>query len=92
MVARPFQRLELYRLTGGNIIQNLLHEDHADVDVFGEIREKFGDEVVDGIAREHLAEVERKIADLSALRQELVQSPARWSYSTDAVVASVLSA
>jgi DNA-binding transcriptional MerR regulator len=26
---------------------------------------------VDGIAREHLAEVERKIADLRALRQEL---------------------
>lgn len=28
-------------------------------------------EAVDGIAREHLAEVERKIADLTALRQEL---------------------
>jgi Cu(I)-responsive transcriptional regulator len=39
-------------------------------------------EAVDGIAREHLAEVERKIADLSALRQELREMIDRCHHGT----------
>lgn len=39
-------------------------------------------EAVDGIAREHLAEVERKIADLSALRQELHEMIERCHHGT----------
>jgi Cu(I)-responsive transcriptional regulator len=39
-------------------------------------------EAVDGIAREHLAEVERKIADLSALQQELREMIDRCHHGT----------
>lgn len=39
-------------------------------------------EAVDGIARHHLAEVERKIADLNALREELADLIGRCRHGT----------
>ena len=39
-------------------------------------------EAVDGIAREHLAEVKRKLADLAALRRELESMISRCRHGT----------